>query len=168
MQAALLKEHSKKQCTVLVRYIGRDAKKFALLMKLFFSGNYRITQRAAWPMSYCVEAYPALINPYYKKLVQFLKRTDVHPAVARNILRLLQNVEIPERWQGEIMNRCFQFIADPQAPAAVKAFSLTVLENLTKKYPDILPELKLVIEERWHTETPAFRSRAKKILAKKT
>ncbi len=164
IQAVLLKEHSKKQCSSIVRYIGRDQKKFGLLMRLFFSGEYRVTQRAAWPMGYCVEANPDFITPYYKKLILFLNRKDVHPAVARNILRLLQKVEIPKKWQGEIMNSCFQFIENPKEAIAIKIFSLAVLGNLAKDYPEILPELRVVIEARWEMETPGFRSRAKKIL----
>ena len=45
-----------------------------------------------------------------------------------------------------------------------KAFSLTVLQHLAALYPDIKPELRLVIEEQWEQAAPAFRSRAKKIL----
>ena len=167
LRAAILKEHSKKQCSLIVKYIGDDKKRFAELMKLFFSGEYRVTQRAGWPMSYCVQNHPALINPYYKKLLAFLKRKDVHPAVERNIMRLLEDVDIPKRYQGVIMNSCFEYISDPQAAIAVKAFSLGVLRNLIKIYPEILPEIKLIIEERWDNETAAFRSRAKRFLKMK-
>jgi hypothetical protein len=62
------------------------------------------------------------------------------------------------------MDICFTYIADPQEKVAVKAFSLTILENLSHQYPEIRNELKLIIEERWEHETAAFRSRAKKIL----
>jgi hypothetical protein len=62
------------------------------------------------------------------------------------------------------MTACFQFISDVDTPVAVKAFSLTLLDNLSKEYPEITPELKLIIEDRWNDETPAFKSRAKKIL----
>ena len=167
LRSAILKEHSKKQCSLIVNYIGDDKNRFAELIKLFFSGEYRVTQRAGWPMSYCVQNHPALINPYYKKLLTFLKRKDVHPAVERNIMRLLQDVDIPKRYQGEIMNSCFEYISDPQAAIAVKAFSLGVLKNLVKIYPEILPEIKLIIEERWDSETAAFRSRAKMFLKMK-
>ena len=167
LRAAILKEHSKKQCSLIVKYIGDDKKRFAELMKLFFSGEYRVTQRAGWPMSYCIQNHPSLINPYYKKLLVFLKRKDVHPAVERNIMRLLEDVDIPKRYQGEIMNSCFEYISDPQAAVAVKAFSLGVLKNLIKIYPEILPEIKLIIEERWDTETAAFRSRGKRFLKMK-
>ena len=51
-------EHSKKQTDRIVDYIGADKDRFALLMKLFLQGEYRITQRAAWPrhehlLSFC-------------------------------------------------------------------------------------------------------------------
>jgi len=50
----LREEHSKKQTDRIVSYIGADKERFAILIQLFFKGEYRITQRAAWPLSYCV------------------------------------------------------------------------------------------------------------------
>ncbi|MFT3946227.1 MAG: hypothetical protein QM763_04560 [Agriterribacter sp.] len=47
---------------------------------------------------------------------------------------------------------------------SVKAFSLTVLANLANQYPEIIPELKLIIEDQLPHETAAFKSRAQKIL----
>jgi hypothetical protein len=58
----------------------------------------------------------------------------------------------------------FSFIETPTTPIAIKAFSLKTLQNLAKRYPEIKAELKLIIQERWETETAAFRSRGKKIL----
>jgi hypothetical protein len=161
---ALKKEHSKRQCERIVQYIGADPQRFAILMKLFFKGEYRITQRAAWPLSYCVRRYPGLIRPYFKPLLDHLAKKDLHVAVIRNTLRLLQDVPIPEKYHGRVMSACFDFLQAPDTAIAVKAFSLTVLEHLAKDYPDILPELQLIIAEQWDLATPAFRSRARKIL----
>ncbi|MBK8089678.1 MAG: hypothetical protein IPK31_18100 [Chitinophagaceae bacterium] len=93
-----------------------------------------------------------------------LRKEKLHNAVKRNIVRLLQEVPIPEKLHGEVMDTCFGFVADVQEAIAVKAFSLTILENLSKQYPEIKHELKVIIEERWDYETAAFHSRAKKIL----
>ena len=161
---ALITEHTKAQCNRIVDYIGDDKKKFAKLMKAFFQGEYRVTQRASWPMSYCVRNHPRLIFPYFTKLLEELQKPGVHNAVVRNITRLLQDIKIPRRYQGKIMTICFDHISSETVPVAVKAFSLTVLDNLSKEYPEIGSELKLIIEERWDHETPAFKSRAKKIL----
>lgn len=158
------KEHSKTQTEKIVKYVGANKDRFAELMKLFLKGEYRVTQRAAWPMSYCVGNHPELITPYFKQIVPLLEKPGVHDAVKRNIVRLLQYVEIPEKYHGQVMNTCFDLIADVETAVAIKAFSLTILDNLAKIYPEIRAELKLIIEERWEHETAAFRSRAKKIL----
>jgi hypothetical protein len=160
-------EQSKAQCDKIVKWIGDDKVRFAELMNLFFGGEYRITQRAAWPMSYCVRHHASLVKPYFKKLLDELEMKTGHPAAKRNIVRLFQFVEIPKRYQGRLMSICFGFIESPEGAIAVKAFSLTILENLCKQYPEILGEIKTIINTRWEQETPAFRSRAKKILNKK-
>src|ERR1700761_2837104 len=123
-------EHSKKQTDRIVHYIGDDKDRFAQLIGLFFKGEYRITQRAAWPLSYCVRQHPELIAPYYRQLLDNLGRKDIHVAVIRNTVRLLQDVSIPKRWHGRVMSVCFGFVADPATPIAVKAFALTILSNL--------------------------------------
>ena len=158
------KEHSKAQCDKIVRYVGNDKERFAELMRLFLKGEYRVTQRAAWPVSYCVHNYPELITPYYKQILPLLQQPGVHNAVVRNIVRLLQFAPVPKRYHGQLMSICFDFIAGNEAAPAIKAFSLTILDNLSKEYPDIKAELKLVIEERWPHESAAFKSRAKKIV----
>ncbi len=62
------------------------------------------------------------------------------------------------------MDICFNYIASPAEAIATKAFAITVLGNLAKIYPEILPELKLIIEDQMPHATPAIKARAKKIL----
>ena len=85
--------------------------------------------------------------------------------MVRNAVRVLQELTIPQKFQGEVMDACFHFLEEPETPVAIKAFSLTTLFNLSTLYPEIKPELALIIEERGPHETAAFRSRARKILA---
>lgn len=166
LHAAILKEHSKAQTERIVKYVGSDKKRFAELMHHFLKGEYRVMQRAGWPLSYCVERHPELIIPFYKQIIDRLEEPGVHEAVTRNIVRLLQYADIPKRYHGRIMNSCFNLVADHQIAVASKAFALTVLEKLTVTYPEIKPEVKLLIQERWDHESAAFHSRARKILKK--
>ena len=167
IETELRRSHSKAQCDKIVQYIGERKDRFEELMKLFFSGEYLLTQRAAWPMGYCVRNHPSLVRPWFKKMLDVLESANAHPAAKRNIVRVFQFTDIPKRYQGRLMHDCFGFIEDPEEAIAVKAFSLTILENLCNVYPEILPEIKTIIEARWEQETPAFRSRARKILGKK-
>jgi len=162
----LLKEknHTKKHPLEISHYACLSAKNFKQLMQCFLSKEYRVAQRAAWSVSWAAREKPAFIAPYIKDLVAQLQRKDVHNAVIRNSVRILEAIEIPEEFHGKVMNACFAFIEKPSTPIAIKAFSLTTLYHLSKYYPEIKQELKLIIEERWNTETAAFKSRGKKIL----
>ena len=164
IKAALLKEHSKKQCDKIVKWVGADQKRFGELFNLFLNDEYRVVQRAGWPISYCVEEHPELIKKHFPRLLKNLGKKRIHDAVKRNTVRLLQYVSIPGKFHGEVMDLCFRYITSPAEAVAVKAFSLTVLQNLARQYPEITNEIKLVIDERWDYETVAFKTRAKKLL----
>jgi hypothetical protein len=165
IRQALLDEHSKEQTVRIAGYIGDNPERFAVLMSLFTGDNTRLIQRSAWTLSYVIRKHPSLLHPYLAQTIDLLGIPGLPTAVPRNILRVLQDFDVPEALQGRLMDVCFRYIGEPETPIAVKAFALTVLHNLSRQYPEILPELKTVIEERWDSETPAFRSRAKRILA---
>lgn len=162
----LLKEknHTKEQALKISAYACSSSKHFKELMQCFFSNEYRLAQRAAWSVSRAANKNTELIKPYIKNLIDQLPRKDVHAAVIRNSVRILQQIEIPESLHGNLMNNCFNFIESPSVPVAIKAFSLTTLFNLSKHYPEIKNELKLIIGERWNHEPAAFKARGKKIL----
>ena len=160
----ILKEHSKAQCKKIENWVGDNQQRFDELFYLFLHDEYRVVQRAAWPLSSSVIKNPVLIKKHFTKLIRNLSKPGIHGSVKRNTIRLLQFVHIPEKHHGEVMNICFNYISSPDEEVAVKAFSLTVLQNLARQYPEIKNELKLIIEEQWNFETAAFRSRAKKIL----
>lgn len=160
----ILKEHSKAQCTKIVQWVGDSQKKFNELFHLFMTDEYRVVQRAAWPVSYCVIAHPQFIKTNFARLLKNLQKPNLHDSVKRNSIRLLQHVDIPEKYKGDVMNICFQYLEKPGEAVAIKAFSLTVLSNLAKQYPEIIPEVKILIEDQLPHQTAAFKVRAKAFL----
>lgn len=164
LREAILKEHSKANCRRIVKWVGNDQKRFDELFRLFLNDEYRVVQRAAWPMSYCVGDRPEFIKKHFSALLKALEKPGSPDSVRRNGVRLLQYVDIPKRYHGQVMDICFRYIASPTEAVAIKAFSITVLQKLAKLYPGIINEIKLIIDERWHYETAAFKTRAKKLL----
>ena len=63
-----------------------------------------------------------------------------------------------------MINTCFKFLESPTEALAVKVFSMTVLSNFAKQYPEIVPEIKIVIEDQLPHQSAGFKSRAKKVL----
>jgi hypothetical protein len=165
LREEILSEHSKAQCNKIVQWVGDSQQRFNKLFYLFLNDEYHVVQRAAWPVSYCVIAQPKFISRNFEKLIKNLDKPDLHDSVKRNSIRLLQHVDIPEKFQGEIMEICFKYMASPAEPVAVKVFSLTVLDNLSKKYPEIIPEIKVLIDEQLSHQTIAFKTKAKKLLS---
>ncbi len=164
IREALLEVHSKAQATKIADYIGDDAKRFAELMEQLLCQVYRLSQRAAWPVSYCIERHPELVKPYFNVLIKQLERDDAHVAVKRNVARLFQFVDIPKRYQGRVFDACYNLLADPAEPVAVRVFSMTVAAKLAENEPELLDELRLVATKYPQAATAGFRSRARRAL----
>ena len=166
LREEILKEHSKPHALAIANYACESKKNFKELIKCFLDDEYRLSQRAAWSVSWAAKKNPEMIYPHIKDLVFALQKKNVHDAVIRNSVRVLQETEVPEKFHGKVMDACFHFLEKPSTPVAIKAFALTTLFNLSKKYPEVKSELKLIIEDSLEHETAAFQSRAKKILPK--
>lgn len=164
IRAVLTKSHSKVITDQIVKYVGTSNERFSNLVEVYLKGPYRITQRAAWPLSYCVIENPALIEGHLPKILKFVKQPGNHESVKRNTVRLLQFIEIPKRFHGQIVDMCFGFLTDPKEPIAIKVFSMTVLANLVKGIPELKEELRIIIEDQLPYGSAGFISRGKKVL----
>ncbi len=158
------KEHSKAQRDIIVAYIGQDAARFDRLVEGFLEGPYRITQRAAWPLSHCAEKYPELIKPHLKRIIKNLKKDGIPDAVKRNTVRLLQFVTIPKSLQDITAAICFSLFQNPKEPIAIRVFSMTVLARIAWKQPDLKNELRMRIEKQLPFASGGFLSRARMVL----
>jgi len=164
IKEALLKEHSKVQMQKIVAYVGDDKKRFAELITLMLTAEYRTAQRAAWPVSYCIEAHKDLIKPWFAKMIKKLGEENIHDAIKRNTLRVLEDVGIPEKYCGTLYDISYAFLHDLKEPIAIRVFALSVLANISKKYPELKTEVIHNAESLLHCGIPALESRSKKVL----
>lgn len=163
LETEILKEHSRKQCDHIVAWIGTDAKRFKQVLELVLAGEKLVQQRGCWPLSHAAIANPEFLHHCLEPLLENLRKPGLHNGIKRNTMRILENIEIPTKLEGDVMNVCFGFLENPAEAIAVKACSLTVLGNLARNYPEIIPEITLLIEDQSH-QTPALKSRAGKLL----
>ncbi len=160
----LEKGHSKALTDKIVDYVGNRPLRFTRLVAVYLAGPYRVTQRAAWPLGYCIQRHPDLVKPHLAKLLWYAEQPGVHDAVKRNTVRMLQFIDIPRRYQGHVAALCLRFVGDAEQPIAVRCFSLTVLSNMVQTFPDLGRELRLIIEDQLPYYGPALRSRATRVL----
>ena len=162
IKQALIDEHSKPQTLKIVKYVGNDSTRFKELMTIFLNSEYRVTQRSAWPLSEIAIEHPELIKPYFSKLIAKLQKEGEHPAIPRNILRIFQDIDIPVKYHGILIDLCFKFIVEHHHPIAVRAFAITVAVNICRHYPDLKNELVIVLNDlKKYPQQPAITSRIK-------
>lgn len=146
----------------MIKWVGASPDRFRLLVAVVTGEDPLLAARAAWSLTYVVENNPALIKSHFNKLLRRMEEPGWPDGVRRNIIRSLEFVDLPRQWEGLVMNTCFRFLTDPMEKAAVKASCITILAKLARKFPEIKPELQLVVQDQWDREGAAFRSRAKK------
>jgi hypothetical protein len=145
LREEILKEHSKRQT-----------------MKI--ANEYRVTQRAAWAVSYCAIANQQLIKKHLKKMIVNLRK-PVHVAVKRNTVKVLSEIEIPKPLHGITADVCFNLLNDAGEPIAVRVHSMTVLSNLCRHHPELKNELRISIKALLPHASAGLLSRAKNIMA---
>lgn len=166
LRSEILREHSKAQTMRIVQQIGDDGAAFDELMQLFLHDEYRVAQRSAWVVSYCLEAHPEWAQAYLPDLLRNL-RNPVHDAVKRNTVKCLEFVLVPAEYLGETVDLLFQFLADPKETIAVRCYAMSAIFNLCKNEPDLIEELRLTILSMMEQETTAgLRARARLVLKK--
>ena len=163
LKETILKEHSKLQCDKIVNWVSANQERFDELFELFIVGGNLETQRAAWPVSFCIIRHPVLLSKHWRSFIDNLKKKNIHDAVKRNSVKVLSTISSPHKYEGEIMNLCFDYVAAVTESIAVKAYALTVLHKLAESYPEIIPEIKLLIKDQ-PRRSAAFTSRANKFL----
>lgn len=164
LETEILREHSKRQALRIASWVGHDRRRFRRLMELFLKGDRLITQRSAWVVGICADNHPELVRPHLKPLVKKMQEPGVHDAVKRNVVRILQTADIPNDLLGTVATLCFEYLGSVNEPIAVRAFSMTVLAKIAQREPDLMRELRLVIEQQLPYGSAGIRARARRVL----
>jgi len=160
----ILKEHSRKQAQKIADWVGNDKKRFSKLIDLFLHDEYRVVQRSAYPISIISDKHPELAEANIGLMVKRLYDKDTHVAVRRNVIRILQFIEIPKNLHAKVLNFCMQYLQDPNEPIAVRCFSMTVLARLSKQYPALNNEIVQVINSSVKNPTSGMKVRIRRVL----
>lgn len=157
--------HSRANTDLIAKAVGGDATEFKKIVDIIYTAEAPLPQRASWLLAVVSQNHPELIKPYVVKFTDTITDFKID-GIRRNMLSALTTQEIPKKQQAKTVNFCFDFILDPEAPVALKVLSLTIIQNLSKQYPELKNELKAAIEDQLPKTTAAFHSKAKKVLKK--
>lgn len=160
--ALLLDQFSKASCVL----VGQSAVSNPALVKAlvqWLNGKDKLlAQRAAWVVGLLGDHHADLFLPYMDQLLQAI-RMPHHDAVARNIVRLWQFIDIKDPYLGDVFEVCFELLSSAHQAVAIRAFSATVCGKICVKYPELANELKSMIPVWSQSESPAMKVRLREL-----
>lgn len=163
IREALSQGHNTELRDAIVHYVGYNPDRMAELMDCFFDKNLQLNQRSSWPLNFIARKRPELMEPYHQQMIDNLD-TPKHDAVIRNTVRIYEDILIPESIEGQLFEKCYEYVANPKMATAIRAFSLTILEKLVSKFPDLKDEVIDLVAEQLPHGSAGFQNRAKKVL----
>ena len=164
LKTELLADYSKRNTIRVVKIIGCDEELFGKLMDIFFDDQKHVNKVAAWTVRYCYQAYPYLVSPYLKQMVDHMRTPNLHQAFKRPVLKIFEEIKIPEILLDDLFEICYEFLTDPKETTAVRVYSMQILFNISLKMPELQNELSLIIEDQLPYGTIGFQNRGNKIL----
>lgn len=159
-----LKEHSKATTNKIAAWIGNDEDRFRRFLFIFLNDEYRVVQRISWVLSVVAETNPKLVEKNIGRIIKRLDDKDLHVAVKRNVVRVMQFLKIPVKHRARVFDHCINYIADPKETIAVRCFAMTVASKIVKQYPELAGELEQTITLLMKDSTPGLKARAKMVL----
>ncbi|MCG9909741.1 MAG: hypothetical protein MH137_00440 [Flavobacteriales bacterium] len=161
----ILENHPLNSVNIVIEYVADNQHRFNALAELLNDSDKQLVKMSVWPFSKICLNHPHWANPYIPLLIELISK-PAHPSVYRNVLRIFEKVEIPVQYRDAMTELGFRFFYDSQMPAAVRCNALTVLDKICQNEPLLSREICLYIENRFSSETPAFKSRGRKFLSK--
>lgn len=146
-------------------YIGNDTQRFALLIDCLINGDKNVSKYASWLVGPVVELRPHLLDPHYGLILDNLKRPNLPDTIKRCTMKaLFLGGAVPEELQGTALQYAFDFLAKPKTAVSIQVFAMELIFDISKNEPDLLRELKEVIEDGTDTGSAAYKARGRRIL----
>jgi hypothetical protein len=161
----LLGEISKKHSDEIAKMTVKNPLIFDELWDISLSDEEPVNWRAAWVIKSIWEKHPHLVGPHIQKMRLALPGIK-KGGVKREYLKMISEFPLPENEEelGILLKTCFDYLADPIEPAAVKVHSISILCEISKSIPEIIPELCTTIEVAMQEGSPGIVNRGEKAL----
>ena len=127
--------------------------------------NYTIAYNASWVLAHCFTDHPELYQSRFTPiLLTSAKAFTNKSGIQRNVLKIFQTVELHSTEIDDVLELAINTLENIGAEAALRAFSITVLERYIHLYPELILDTIFLIERELPNAGAAFTVRAKLFL----
>ncbi|MFP4469672.1 MAG: hypothetical protein ACLFPE_03255 [Bacteroidales bacterium] len=158
-------ELSKRHTSEIARMVDKNPALLHRLWEISLSDDEPVNWRAAWVLKGIREEEPVLVEPFLPQMRLALPKLK-KDGVKREFLRILLEYGVPddEEELGCMLSACFEWLANPAEPIAVKAHCMSVLLDISRQIPEIIPELQTTVELAMAEGSAGIINRGSKVL----
>jgi len=124
-----------------------------------------MSMRVSWMVENIILPHPEIHEKYASDLAQALLNSPSE-AMRRNIAKTLAESHLPQEWYDELYDFAIKRILSSEEAVAVKVHCLKIAFQIAVKYPDLLVEVREVIEEQRTKNSVGFAACSKKYAKK--
>ncbi len=158
-------EHSRAQAVMIADIIIQKPFLLDELLEIIFTEKEPLSRRAAWALRFIHERDVRLLDNYFPIII--IKLPEIESvAIQRNFLYLLANSNIPEFYHARLLEFTSIVLLNTSSSVASLIYSIDIFFNISKSEPDLLNELKLMIEMLLPVATAGVRSKSIRTLKK--
>jgi len=106
--------------------------------------EYPYKEYASWLLIHVATSKRIDLQSYYPKLVDVLFKTD-NQTVLRNVARSLTEMKITDYRESEFIDLLIGFIQNYENKVALQVYSIYLLQQFVKRYPELKEELIEII-----------------------
>lgn len=163
LQDLIINNLSRATKTIAVDYMLIHPEKMDVLWNWLNNATEPLKWRSAWIFEEACLKDRDLLIKYLVPIAQLFPHLK-HIPLRRMLGHILSESVIPDKFESDILDAAFVWLQDPNMPAAVRVHCMTIVFNLSKKYPELQQELKEVLQYYYDTGSAGFRNRAGKII----
>lgn len=142
-----IKYFSLKKVNKFIKENENNPKLAKELTKLILGNDPLISMRSSWTLQHLSHKKPKAIYPQIPDLIKFLNQQGQHTGAIRNVIGTLRDIDIPEKYCGEIFDISLRLAKNATLPHAPRVFAIYTATNICKKYPELKAEVELIISE---------------------
>mgnify|MGYP006935342245 CR=1 FL=1 len=138
-------EHSRSQADFIADIVIQQPILIEELLNIVLLNKEPISRRASWPLRIISDRDINILGPYVHTIIKQLPKIH-NVAISRAFLAILVNVNIPEEYCGELLQYTSEILINPGSPVASLIYSADIFYKLSIGEPELLNELKLMLE----------------------
>ncbi len=163
----ILSEYNKVHAELVADYVIMNPHLVQEMVGIVYMQEEPLSRRGAWSLRILSQKRVDLVEPMVPEIIDRIRElTDV--PVLKLVLAVLVETEIPEEYQGEILQFTSEVLTNTNSSIASLIYSMDIFYKLSLNESDLLNELRFMLEQILPYGSPGVKNKCGKLIRKIT